>query len=124
MKTKEGMVKVNINHFTQLLSFELGQFMAQGLLENYPDNFNKLIPEMAKSIAEKIVLEDKYCLSEQTKVGLAHARARGVKLGRPSRVDIKWVLDLRGMGCSLSQIAKEVKCDRSTISKLLKRNKA
>jgi len=34
------------------LSFHLGYYMAKGLMENYPHNFNKMIKEMAHKIAE------------------------------------------------------------------------
>lgn len=60
-------------------------------------------------------------ISERTKLKLNHLKAKGVKLGRPQKVNVQRIFDLRAQGRSLSQIGSEVGCDKSTVSKLLKK---
>lgn len=59
--------------------------------------------------------------SERTKLKLNHLKSKGIKLGRPQKIDLQKVFSLRVSGLSLSQIGREIGCDRSTISKLLKK---
>ncbi len=51
--------------------------------------------------------------------GLANAKAKGTKLGRPKTIDVAKVHQLRQLGWSLSQIAKELKITKSAVSKTL-----
>ncbi len=60
-------------------------------------------------------------ISERTKLKLNHLRSKGIKLGRPQKTSVESIFGLRDKGLSLSEIGKEVGCDRSTISKLLKK---
>lgn len=60
-------------------------------------------------------------ISERTKLKLNHLKSRGIKLGRPQKAGHEAVFKLRDEGLSLSQIGKRIGCDRSTISKLLKK---
>ncbi|MCA9401781.1 MAG: recombinase family protein [Candidatus Omnitrophica bacterium] len=60
-------------------------------------------------------------ISERTKLKLNHLRSKGIKLGRPQKVDIQRVLALRESRLSLNKIGREMGCDKSTISKLLKK---
>ncbi len=60
-------------------------------------------------------------ISERTKLKLNHLKSIGVKLGRPQKAGHETVFKLRDEGFSLSQIGKKIGCDRSTISKLLKK---
>ena len=60
-------------------------------------------------------------ISERTKLKLNHLKSKGIKLGRPQKINFSRVFDLRKQGLSLSQIGKEVGCDRSTVSKALKK---
>ncbi|MFI5205457.1 MAG: recombinase family protein [Candidatus Paceibacterales bacterium] len=60
-------------------------------------------------------------MSERTKLKLNYLKSKGVKLGRPQKADMVEVFNLRAKGLSLSQIGREVGCDRSTVSKLLKK---
>ena len=59
-------------------------------------------------------------ISERTKLKLNHLKNRGVKLGRPQKADFEKVSELRMKGLSLNQIGREIGCDKSTISKVLK----
>ncbi len=60
-------------------------------------------------------------ISERTKLKLNHLKSRGVKLGRPRKACLNRVFELRTQGLSLSQIGREIGCDRSTVSKVLKK---
>jgi putative DNA-invertase from lambdoid prophage Rac len=60
-------------------------------------------------------------ISERTKLKLNHLKSKGIKLGRPSKVHTETALNLRSKGLSLRQIGREMGCDRSTVSKLLKK---
>ena len=37
-------------NLTRLLSFKLGIYLGKGLFQNYPENYNKMIPELAKEL--------------------------------------------------------------------------
>jgi len=52
--------------------------------------------------------------------GLENAKANGKVLGRPKRLDSDRIAMLRDQGMSLSQIAAELKCTKSAVSKTLK----
>lgn len=60
-------------------------------------------------------------ISERTKLKLNHLRSKGIKLGRPQKINLQRLFELRAEGKSLSQISNEIDCDRSTVSKLLKK---
>lgn len=60
-------------------------------------------------------------ISERTKLKLNHLKSKGIKLGRPRVTNSGAIFELRAKGLSLSQIAQQVGCDRSTVSKLLKK---
>ena len=60
-------------------------------------------------------------ISERTKLKLRHLKSKGIKLGRPQKAGYEAIFDLRAKGLSLSQIGQEIGCDRSTVSKVLKK---
>lgn len=60
-------------------------------------------------------------ISERTKLKLHHLRSQGKVLGRPKKANENRVYELRKKGLSLSQIGREIGCDRSTVSKVLKK---
>jgi len=61
-------------------------------------------------------------ISTRTKLRMAYLKSIGVKLGRPKiKASYQTLSELRAKGLSLSQIGKEIGCDRSTVSKTLKR---
>ena len=60
-------------------------------------------------------------ISERTKLKLNYLKSRGVQLGRPRKADQGKVFEFRKQGLSLSQIGREMGCDRSTVSKVLKK---
>jgi DNA invertase Pin-like site-specific DNA recombinase len=63
-------------------------------------------------------------IRQRVRSGLAAARARGRKLGRPAkRVDVGRILTLDRAGRSLRQIAAEVGCSRSLVHKTLRKTR-
>ncbi len=60
-------------------------------------------------------------ISERTKLKLNHLKSQGKRLGRPQKADSERIVALRKTGLSLSQIGREIGCDRSTVSKVLKK---
>ncbi len=60
-------------------------------------------------------------ISERTKLKLNHLKSRGIKLGRPQKAGFEQIFELRQKGLSLSKIGKAMGCDRSTVSKALKK---
>lgn len=60
-------------------------------------------------------------IRERVKAGLAQARAKGVRLGRPTvRIDCAEVAQLQGQGRSLPEIARQLRCSRSTVKRRLR----
>ena len=60
-------------------------------------------------------------LRERVRAGLSRARERGVRLGRPLKLDVLEVLRLRGDGLSVRAIARSVGAPASTVADLLRR---
>jgi DNA invertase Pin-like site-specific DNA recombinase len=58
-------------------------------------------------------------IRERVNAGLAAARARGVQLGRPRRINRGRVERLRGEGMGIREIARTLKASPSTISAIL-----
>ncbi len=55
------------------------------------------------------------------RAGLAMAKSRGKKLGRPSICDDAAVKQLRGQGCSMRKIAKELNLSVMSVHRSLSR---
>ena len=63
-------------------------------------------------------------IAERTKAGMARARKKGVKFGRPERrIDVPRAEKLRKDGLSLRQAAKELGVPTSTLHRALRRPK-
>lgn len=58
-------------------------------------------------------------IRERVRAGLANAKRKGVKLGRPKTIDIDRVIELRRAGKSLSKIAEIMGVTKSGVSKTL-----
>ena len=60
-------------------------------------------------------------IRERVKAGLARARAKGVQLGRPAvRVDPAALALLQDQGLSLPEMARRLRCSRSTVKRRLR----
>lgn len=59
-------------------------------------------------------------IRERTIAGLAYARSRGKRLGRPRSRDDNGILALRLQGLSYNQIQRRLGCERSSIYRALK----
>lgn len=57
---------------------------------------------------------------ERTRAGLAHARAKGVRLGRPPASDgiLDAIRSLRSQGLGINSIAKELRVGKSTVQRI------
>lgn len=61
-------------------------------------------------------------IKERVRAGIAAAKARGQRLGRPPRLDKYLILTMRQQGMTLGQIAKHLNTTRSAVAKSLKRH--
>jgi DNA invertase Pin-like site-specific DNA recombinase len=60
-------------------------------------------------------------IRERVKAGVAQARAKGVRLGRPTvRIDRAELALLQGQGLSFPEIARRLRCSRSTVKRRLR----
>lgn len=66
---------------------------------------------------------EKNIIVSRVRAGLANAKAKGRKLGRPPRINHGQVLELRTQGFSLSQIGKKVGATKSAVSKLISKSR-
>lgn len=76
----------------------------------------KLMFGVFSSIAEF----ERDLISERTKLKLRYLKEKGVKLGRPRKIDYKRVELLRKEGLSLKQIGDKFGVEKNTISKAVK----
>lgn len=61
-------------------------------------------------------------IRERVRAGLERARARGVRLGRPAaEVEPAQIVGLHQQGLSAGDIARRMKCSRSTVRRLLRK---
>lgn len=92
------------------------------------DLIGTLIADIVLQLLSYVAHQEREMISERTKEGLARRRAAGVKLGRPKGAKSK-VVKLSGKeeairvlldeGTSISQIARLLHCDRSTLSRFI-----
>lgn len=59
-------------------------------------------------------------IRERVVAGLKHARNKGVRLGRPSTINIEKAKELRSKGFSLSEIAFQLGCSKTGVFKAIK----
>lgn len=51
-KKKQNAEVISAEEFCTYLSYLLGLYMAKGLMDDYPKNFNKIMPEFAQAAYE------------------------------------------------------------------------
>jgi DNA invertase Pin-like site-specific DNA recombinase len=78
--------------------------------------YGRMVTQLLGCIAEF----ERSLVVERVKIGMASARARGSKIGRPrTAVDIRKALELRMKGLGLKQIARLIGVPRSTLHRTL-----
>ena len=109
--TREGVGKT-LSYLDQLTENGVG-FLS--VTESYLDTLGAF-REVILALLAVIAKQERVRIRERVKAGLTLARARGVKVGRPSR-DIPWetVDNLRASGWGLAAVAKEVGVPLSTL---------
>ena len=85
-------------------------------------DFNGTVGKIIAAVLMGVAQMERENLRENTKRGLAAARERGVKLGRPDKIDLAQVKKLRGKGVAVSEIAQRLGCSRQGIYEAMKRN--
>src|SRR5579859_6497135 len=84
--------------------------------EQYLDTTNPL-NEVFISFKAVMAVEEKKSISQRTKAGLAMARERGVRLGKPAvSVDMARLAELRSKGFSVRNIALSLGVSKSTVA--------
>jgi len=84
--------------------------------EQYLDTTNPL-NEVFISFKAVMAVEEKKRISQRTKAGLAMARERGVRLGKPAvAVDMTRLAELRSKGFSVRNIALSLGVSKSTVA--------
>jgi DNA invertase Pin-like site-specific DNA recombinase len=84
-------------------------------------DFSGAVGQMVAGVLFAVAQMERENLRENTKRGLAAARARGVKLGKPQRLFAKDILPLLQNGLSQAQVADKLHCTRQAIGFVLKR---
>ena len=92
------------------------QFVAVRDNVDYTTPAGRLFVQMLGSLAEF----EKSLLRERTMMGLAHARAKGKRLGRPQVHDPIVIRDLRGRGMSYRAISRSLGVPMGTITEALR----
>jgi DNA invertase Pin-like site-specific DNA recombinase len=76
----------------------------------------RLLLQLVGALAEM----ERGLLIERTKAGIASARRRGVRVGRPPvHVDVPRAMELRASGMSLREVARELKVGAATVHRAL-----
>lgn len=87
--------------------------------EQYLDSCG-IFREAVISILAVIAKQERVRIQERVTAGLARARARGQKFGRPAKVfDKQAVYDLKQQGKSLRQIATQLRMSKSLVERTL-----
>jgi putative DNA-invertase from lambdoid prophage Rac len=82
--------------------------------------------EFQINILAAVAQFERELIIERVKVGVAAARQRGVKLGRPSKTKnyIDQIDTLISTGCNAAQISRQFKIPYSTVSEIVRELKA
>lgn len=83
-------------------------------------DFSGIQGKMFASLLFALAEMERENLRENTKRGLASARAKGIRLGRPTKVDASAVQSLRAGGLSVVAIAERLGVTKPTIYKALR----
>ncbi|MBX9937641.1 MAG: recombinase family protein [Candidatus Obscuribacterales bacterium] len=105
----------------QLASYGVSLEALNGMTFDLKSAHSRLILRLLAGLSEF----ERDLIAERTKSGLAHARSKGVKLGRPqgNKTDEQHrdaVLELHGLGFSYREIASKLRIGKDTVGRVLK----
>lgn len=113
--SREGVTET-LNHLKRLTSFGVNW---RSHTEQYLDSCG-VFREAVLAILAAIAKQERVRISERTLAGLARAKAKGKRLGRPKAIlDPTSIRELRSRGLSYAQIASEAGVGRSTVARVL-----
>jgi DNA invertase Pin-like site-specific DNA recombinase len=113
--SREGVL-ATLQHLQRLTSYGVGY---RSFTEAYLDSCG-MFKDAVISILATIAKQERIRLSERTIAGLERARARGRVGGRPRvRVDRHRIVSLRQSGCSLANIATQLKLSKTTVARIV-----
>jgi|SRR5271157_286009 len=88
--------------------------------EQYIDSLG-VFGEAIIAVLAAVAAQERICISERTKVGLARTRAQGTRLGRPVKtVDIRKMRRLRARGETMRSIARKLRVSPALVCQRLK----
>ena len=114
--SREG-ASATLQHLNTLESYGVG---FKSYTEQYLDSTG-IFKEAVISILATVAKQERVRLSERTKAGVARARSKGTKLGKPGlkQEDIEQIRRLKGGGLSNYAISKAMKLSATTVAKYL-----
>ena len=114
--SREGVLQT-LNHLNRLASYGIA---FRSFTEQYLDSCG-IFRDAIIGIMATLAKQERLRISERTRAGLATARLKGKRLGRPSvNVSISEVVHLRDSGLKLREIARRTGISISTAHNLLK----
>ena len=108
----------SIKHLIETLNefSDIGvEFVSLGEQLDFTTSSGRLLFHIIAAFAEF----ERALIRERTMMGLDHAVARGVKLGRPPEYDSEEIQRLRSLGKSFRQIQKEIGCSIGVVFRAL-----
>lgn len=87
------------------------EFISLGEQLDFTTSSGKLLFHIIAAFAEF----EKSLITERTRLGLAHAKSKGIKLGRPQKHDFAEIQRLHSLGKSLRQIQREIGCSIGSV---------
>lgn len=113
--SREGVLQT-LQHLNRLENHGVG---FRSFTEQYFDSCG-IFREAVISIMATLAKQERVRRSERTKAGLAIARARGKKLGRPQlRANVAEITRLKAQGLSLRAIARQLGIGDGSVRRLL-----
>lgn len=87
------------------------EFISLGEQLDFTTSSGKLLFHIIAAFAEF----ERSLIIERTRMGLAHAQSKGIKLGRPAKHDFEEIRRLHSVGKSLRQIQREIGCSIGSV---------
>lgn len=113
--SREGVLQT-LQHLNRLENHGVG---FRSFTEQYFDSCG-IFREAVISIMATLAKQERVRRSERTKAGLAVARAKGRRLGRPQlRADLSEIVRLKAQGLSLRAIARQLRIGDGSVRRLL-----